>query len=271
MKIVVVGCGWLGLPLAASLAADGHEVIGTTTRRERFAELRGSGVRPERLVAVPGTDGEVRIDGDAAVFHGADRVVVAVSPSGAYAAYAKAIAALADAAAEPAAAHLTLCSSTGVYPGSPEHPTVREEDASPSASPRARYLLSAEEAVRDGPVASTIVRLAGLWGHGRHPARSLAGRELDGPDVPVNLVHRDDAIAAIRRLTMPTPTTGTFSVVAHQHPPRGPFYRSEARRLGLPEPTFSDVAKPGKRVSAQALADATGFRAAWMPGDEDAP
>lgn len=267
----MVGCGWLGLPLAASLAADGHDVIGTTTRRARFAELRRGDVRPERLVAAPGTDGEVRIDGDASILDGADRVVVAVSPSGDYAAYPRAIAALADAAADREATHLTLCSSTGVYPGSPEHPTVREEDASPSASPRARFLLSAEEAVRERPVAATIVRLAGLWGHGRHPARSLAGRELDGPDVPVNLVHRDDAIAAIRGLTMPTPTTGTFSVVAHEHPPRGSFYRSEARRLGLPEPTFSDAAKPGKRVSAQALAEAIGFRARWMPGDGDAP
>ncbi len=271
MRIVVVGCGWLGLPLAASLAADGHDVIGTTTRPARFDELRRSGVRPERLVAAPGADGAVRIDGDARIFDGADRVVVAVSPSGDYEAYPKAIAAVADEAVRSEAAHLTLCSSTGVYPGSAEHPLVREEDASPSASRRAPFLLSAEAAVRERAVAATIVRLAGLWGHGRHPARSLAGRELDGPDVPVNLVHRDDVIAAIRTLTLPTPTTGTFSVVAEAHPPRGTFYVNEARRLGLPAPTFSGAAKPGKRVSAQALSDATGFRARWLPGDPEAP
>lgn len=267
----MIGCGWLGLPLAASLAADGHEVVGTTTRPARFAELRRSGVRPERLEAASGADGAIRIDGDPRILDGADRVVVAVSPSGDYETYPKAIAALAGEAARSDAAHLTLCSSTGVYPGSPEHPLVREEDASPSASARARFLLSAEEAVREGAVAATIVRLAGLWGYGRHPARSLAGRALDGPDVPVNLVHRDDAIAAITGLMLPTPTTGTFSLAAEEHPPRGPFYRSEARRLGLPEPTVSDAARPGKRVSAQALADATGFRARWMPGDADAP
>ena len=214
MRIVVVGCGWLGLPLAAGLAADGHEVTGTTTRAARFGELRARGVRPERLVASPGTDGAVRIDGDTRIFDGADRVVVAVSPSGDYEAYPKAIAGLVDQAARSHAEHLTLCSSTGVYPGTPEHPLVREEDASQAASPRARFLLAAEEAVRRGAVAATIVRLAGLWGHGRHPARSLAGRQLDGPDVPVNLVHRDDAIRALLRLSLPDPTLGTYAVVA---------------------------------------------------------
>jgi len=267
----VIGCGWLGLPLAASLAAAGHEVTGTTTRPERLTEIRTCGVRPKRLLLAPGADGVVRIDGDTGISAGVDRVIVAVSPSGDYETYPKAIAALVGEAARSEAAHLTLCSSTGVYPGTPAHALVREEDASPSASARARHLLAAETAVRDGPVAATIVRLAGLWGYGRHPVRSLAGRTLDGPELPVNLLHRDDAIAAITALILPSPTTGTYSVVAEEHPPRGSFYASEARRLGLPEPTFSDAARSGKRVSAQALADATGFRARWMPGDADAP
>ncbi|MDZ7706447.1 MAG: hypothetical protein U5J97_00895 [Trueperaceae bacterium] len=271
MKIAVIGCGWLGLPLAASLAAAGHEVSGTTTRPGRLAEIRKRGVRPKRLLLAPDADGVVRIIGETGISDGVDRVVVAVSPSGDYEAYPKAIAALAGEAARREAAHLTLCSSTGVYPGSPAHPLVREEDASPSASARAGHLLAAEKAVRDGPVDATIVRLAGLWGYGRHPARSLAGRTLDGPGLPVNLLHRDDAIAAITALILPTPTTGTFSVAAEEHPPRGPFYTSEARRLGLAAPTFSGAARPGKRVSAQKLADATGFRARWMPGDADAP
>lgn len=267
----MVGCGWLGLPLAASLAAAGHEVTGTTTRPDRLAEIRAAGVLPKRLRVAAGDDGAVRTDGDLGFLGGVDRVVVAVSPSGDYEAYPKVIAALAGEAARAEVAHVTLCSSTGVYPGSPAHPVVREDDASPSASARAGHLLAAEEAVREGPVAATIVRLAGLWGYGRHPAKSMAGRTLDGPGLPVNLLHRDDAIAAITALILPTPTTGTFSVAAAEHPPRGRFYTSEARRLGLPQPTFSDVARPGKRVSSQALADATGFRARWMPGDADAP
>lgn len=265
----MVGCGWLGSPLAAALAAAGHDVDGTTTREARFPEVAAVGATPHRLVL------GAALAGDVPVLDGAERVVVAVPPSGmggwtrgdpAAAAWA-----LLRAAAERGAKHLLLCSSTRVYAGGPEHPWVTEEDVGDAPSSRAARLLAIEAAVRDGPVPATIARLGGLWGHGRHPVRSLAGRELGGPDVPVNLLHRDDAVRALIALISPRPTLGTFSVVADAHPPRGAFYRAEARRLGLPEPRFHDAPAPGKRVSVEALADAVGVRPRWRPGDPEAP
>lgn len=261
MKVVVVGCGWLGLPLAAELAGAGHDVHGTTTREARLPAIAAVGATPHRLVAGAGSLG------DASVLDRADRVVVAVPPSG----LAGAATALVRAAAARGAKHLLLCSSTGVYAGGPGHPWVREDDVGEAPSPRAARLLAIEAAVRDGPVPSTVARLGGLWGHGRHPVRSLAGRELDGPDVPVNLLHRDDAVRALIALISPRPTPGTFSVVADAHPPRGAFYRAEARRLGLPEPRFRDAPADGKRVCGEALASAVGLRPRWRPGDPDAP
>jgi nucleoside-diphosphate-sugar epimerase len=263
----VVGCGWLGLPLAGALVDAGLEVRGTTTRRSRFGAIAAVGAQPARLSLGPGPEGET------GVLDGADRVFVCVPPSGPEGEYAAALEALAREAASRGAAHLLVCSSTGVHEGADDHPVVREADV-PSldrAGPRARRLLEAEAAVRDGPLPATVARLAGLWGYGRHPVRSLAGRELDGPDVPVNLVHRDDAIRALLRLSLPEPTLGTYAVVAAEHPPRGAFYRGEAKRLGLPAPRFHDRPKPGKRVSGEALAEAVGVRPRWRPGDPEAP
>jgi nucleoside-diphosphate-sugar epimerase len=263
----VVGCGWLGLPLAGALIDAGLEVRGTTTRAARFAAIAAVGAQPARLrLGSP-------LEGEATVLDGADRVVVCVPPSGVADGYGAALAELAREAAARGAGHLLLCSSTGVHEGADDHPVVREEDAGPPErlGPRARRLLEAEAAVRDGPLPATVARLAGLWGHGRHPARSLAGRELDGPDVPINLVHRDDVIEALLRLLLPEPTLGTYAVVADAHPPRGAFYRSEARRLGLEPPRFRDRPRPGKRVSGEALAVAVGVRPRWRPGDPEAP
>lgn len=278
MRIVVIGCGWLGLPLAAELVAAGHDVHGTATREARLPEIAAVGATPHRLVVGAGSLG------DASLLDRADRVVVAVPPSGLAGDPggrpdgggpdgdpAAAADALARAAAERGARHLLLCSSTGVYAGGPEHPWVGEDDVGEAPSPRAARLLAIEAAVRDGPVPATIARLGGLWGHGRHPVRSLAGRELGGPDVPVNLLHRHDAVRALVALIAPRATPGTFSVVADVHPPRGAFYRAEARRLGLPEPRFRDVPADGKRVSGEALADAVGVRPRWRPGDPEAP
>lgn len=274
MKIVVVGCGWLGLPLARSWVRDGHEVHGTTTRDERLDEIAENGVIAHRLAATP------RLDGDGEVLRSADRVVMSLPPSGAGDLYGSAIAEVVAVAER--AAQIVHVSSTGVYPDRPGHPETHEDDVAEDPTPRAARLLEAEAVVHaagegepssadDAAPVTTVLRLAGLWGYGRHPVRYLAGRTRPGGDAPVNLLHRDDAIEAVRAVTDPRPVPGTFAVVADDHPARAPFYRAEAQRLGLPEPRFEPGPSDGKRVVAERLIRATGFRPRWRPGDPAAP
>ena len=45
MKIAVIGCGWLGLPLAKRLMDLGHEVHGSTTRDAYLSFLADSGIQ----------------------------------------------------------------------------------------------------------------------------------------------------------------------------------------------------------------------------------
>jgi UDP-glucose 6-dehydrogenase len=45
MKISIVGCGWLGLPLGEKLAKSGHQVFGSTTSVEKIATIFNE-VRP---------------------------------------------------------------------------------------------------------------------------------------------------------------------------------------------------------------------------------
>lgn len=46
MQISILGCGWLGLPLARTLLERGHHVKGSTTREEKLATLEESGIDP---------------------------------------------------------------------------------------------------------------------------------------------------------------------------------------------------------------------------------
>jgi hypothetical protein len=78
-------------------------------------------------------------------------------------------------------------------------------------------------------------------------------------------------IAAVRAVALGEPVTGTYAVVADAHPTRAEFYPAEARRLGLPPPRFGPGPTPGKRVSGERLAAATGFRPRWAPGAPLAP
>ena len=46
MQISILGCGWLGLPLAQTLLQRGHTVKGSTTREEKLATLQEHGITP---------------------------------------------------------------------------------------------------------------------------------------------------------------------------------------------------------------------------------
>ena len=46
MRVLIFGCGYVGLPLGAELARLGHEVFGLTRSGRRDAELRACGVEP---------------------------------------------------------------------------------------------------------------------------------------------------------------------------------------------------------------------------------
>ena len=44
--IGIMGCGWLGKPLAVQLLKKGYKVKGTTTRISKLNELRDAGIDP---------------------------------------------------------------------------------------------------------------------------------------------------------------------------------------------------------------------------------
>ncbi|HMP84741.1 MAG TPA: SDR family oxidoreductase, partial [Verrucomicrobiota bacterium] len=60
MRVLIVGCGYVGLPLAMEMARQGHEVFGL--RRSAAMKLRSAGItpltaditRPETLAGLPG-------------------------------------------------------------------------------------------------------------------------------------------------------------------------------------------------------------------------
>jgi UDP-N-acetyl-D-mannosaminuronate dehydrogenase len=48
-KIGVIGCGWMGLPLAESLIASGYKVNGTSTSDEKISVLKERGITPFKI------------------------------------------------------------------------------------------------------------------------------------------------------------------------------------------------------------------------------
>ena len=46
VKIAVIGCGWLGLPLAKKLVSKNFRVKGSTTSKQKISVLRNEKIEP---------------------------------------------------------------------------------------------------------------------------------------------------------------------------------------------------------------------------------
>ena len=263
MTTSVLGCGWLGRPLASRLVDAGHTVRGSTTTTARLGELAALGIEPRQLdLGVAGL-------AELAAFAQGDALVVTVPPGG-VADYGAAMRRVGEAARAAGVDRVVFTSSTSVYPDHAR--VVREADAGPTdALPLRRNgpaVWKAEEALRAAVGDRLVVlRLAGLVGSDRQPARFLAGREgVPRPLAPVNLVHQLDAVRAIERAIDASLAPGAYSVCASVHPSREAYYTAEAARLGLAPPQFADDLAGGKTVSSAAFEAATGWSAGWGPG-----
>jgi nucleoside-diphosphate-sugar epimerase len=110
------------------------------------------------------------------------------------------------------------------------------------------------------PFDAVVLRLGGLYGPDRDPARSLSGRTgVAGPDAPVNLVHRDDVIGVVQAILAQDVRNGVFNVVADAHPTKRAYYTARAEALGLPPPQLAESPVPWKKVSSRKVQDVLGY------------
>ncbi|MEM9454329.1 MAG: NAD-dependent epimerase/dehydratase family protein [Myxococcota bacterium] len=115
-----------------------------------------------------------------------------------------------------------------------------------------------------------VLRLGGLYGPGRGVGR-IYRRRHDGPlpgdgMAPTNLIHRDDAVAAVRAALQAPPTQqGVVHVVDDDHTPRRSMYAKIAALEGRAPVPWADPVPPGtaphgKRVSNRRLKHWLGVR-----------
>ncbi|GAA1393330.1 NAD-dependent epimerase/dehydratase family protein [Catellatospora coxensis] len=270
MRYLIVGCGNVGMELAARWTADGHAVTGTTTTPDRVAQLR------DVCTDVAVLRGDDR-DALAAAAAGADAVVVTVSPRFSRAVdpaqrageYALALTATARTAA---AVHnrVVFASSTSVYgrshgataPLDEAAPTTASQDASPVS------FLAAEHAAL-AAARGAVVRLPDVYGHPRdidYVRRvELAHRHLGGkvpfcPDALLYRIDYRDAAQALRHV-VEHGLTGLYNAVpdGETPPTNAAVFRAITAANGWAELAYGcAVEAPAVPVSSARLR-ATGF------------
>ncbi len=256
-KISVLGCGWLGLPLAKSLALKGFEVKGSTTQEAKLADIEKAGVAPYLIHLDP------EFSGDPA-FLDSDILFLNIPPRNRnddpdY--HLRQLRSLKIAADQSPLSWVIMASSTGIYENLGQ--VVTEENASPDAVSRGGVNLMEAEKIWQNQASfqTTTLRFGGLYGPGREPGRFFQGRKgIPGGKNPINMIHLDDCIGLIQNLIASKPVYDVFNACSPSHPTREAFYTLQAKQLGVAAPEFLDNYTSWKEVSPEKLIKATGYQ-----------
>jgi nucleoside-diphosphate-sugar epimerase len=263
-RVLVAGVGAVGGRLAASLAADGHEVWGLRRTPGRMpaavheivADLSDPATLdrlPADLDVVVGTVGADAFDETAyrrAYVDAPGRLLAAVG-----------------AAARPPR-RVVWCSSTGVY-GRTDGAWVDEDTPPEPSSWSGRVLLEGEAAVLAGPLPASVVRLAGLYGPGRDlfvdRLRSGEATCVEDPPQWINLLHLDDAAAALAHVALLEHANDRYLAVDDQPVGRCELLRWLATRLGCPGPRVVAADEAPRRRGTKRCRNTRLRRSGWRP------
>ena len=202
MRVLIVGCGYVGLPLGKILVERGHAVVGIRRSPEAGGELRAAGIEPVRLDITRAEDlGQL-----AGPFDWIVNTVASTRGGGIddyRQVYHLGTRNLLDWLAYQSPRKFVYTSSTSVY-GQDDGSLVKESSPTEPSSPSAKVLLETEAlllAAAQAGFPAVILRAAGIYGPDRgHLFKQYLNNEAQIPGQGrrlLNMIHRDDLIGII--------------------------------------------------------------------------
>ena len=270
MKRLVIGCGFLGFPLAKKWLAAGDDVFVTTRSTDRarqFAELK---LHPlvldttdsksleqlrnfafDTVVAAVGMDRSRYSDVHHVYVNGLKNVLANLNAN---------------------VGQVIYVSSTGVY-GDFDGGWVDETSTTNPQREGGKACLAAEVALQESQFSdrATILRMAGLYGNERIPTRaSIESKRWDKLSASgyLNLIHVDDAVKAVVTVAEQKLLSEIFLVSDSSPTLRRDYYQFLADQFGFGEIPWVDHVLPdansrgssSKRISNRKLLETTGLQ-----------
>ena len=237
-QISILGCGWLGLPLAKSLLQNGFSIKGSTTSLEKISLLESEGITPF-LVRLE----EQQISASVADFLADSQILIINIPpklrGGSTENFVAKITTLLPFIENSTVEKVLFVSSTSVY--GEDNEFVSEASVLNPDTEGGRQLAIVENVLqKNSRFQTTILRFGGLISDERNPVWFLSGREnIENPDAPINLIHQDDCIGIIEKIIALNSWDETYNAVAPFHPTRQEYYTQKATELNLALPKFA--------------------------------
>ena len=182
-NISILGCGWLGFPLALTLTKKGCSIKGSITSEIKVEKLKSNGVQPF-IIDLSNRENEFE------KFLNSEVLIIAI-PSKSIADFKNLISHIEKSKIKT----ILFISSTSVYPNSN---SIVTENSLIKKNPLSEIELLFKTNTN---FKSTILRFGGLIGYDRKPGNFFKnGKAINYPDAFVNLIHRDDCIQIIKEL-----------------------------------------------------------------------
>lgn len=236
-SISILGCGWLGFPLAQRLVAEGFSLKGATTTKAKIPLLQSKGIEPFLINCTPHPQGE-----DVAGFFKSDILFLNIPfrrtlPDPVY--YQKQIQSVTNLARQNGVKKIIFTSSTSVYPS--DIGDAFEDVKFTPANARSKVLLDIEhELLADTKIKTVVLRLAGLYGGARKIGMFLSAKKsIEGANSPVNLIHLDDCVLISTQIIQQGISEGVFNLCCDEHPLKKDLYTQAAKRQKIELPEFS--------------------------------
>lgn len=255
--INLLGCGWLGYPLALDLISRGFIVKGSTTSPEKIPVLKASGIDPILVQfdqSHPEPDLTELLDGDI--------LIVSVPPGRRNVEgpdnYKRMGETLSSQIPGSSISKLIFISSTSVYSDSNSVLTESSEISPQTAS--GKVIAEIEKSLLALPIQVIVLRLAGLFGPGRSPGRFFSGKtNIPNGLAPVNMIHQEEVISLINSLIDSDTAKGIYIGSTPSHPTKEEFYTLATRLDKLTEPDFIHEKLKWKIVESERVEKELGF------------
>jgi len=270
MKVSILGCGWLGFPLAKKLIEIGFEVKGSTTTENKLAVLKSNKIVPYLLELTEHKISECISD----FLYNSDILIIDIPPglrkiteATSEKTFVAKIEKLIPFIENSTVKKVLFISSTSVYDDTAAIPTVNEKTVLNPNTESGKQLMEVENLLRNNyNFQTTIIRFGGLICEDRNIVKMLTGKtNVANPEAPINLIHQEDCIGIIceilKQVQLDKVWNETFNAVAPIHPTRKKYYTEKAKQFHLTAPLFNEnETNFGKIVSSEKLETILDYR-----------
>ncbi|MFD1629120.1 SDR family NAD(P)-dependent oxidoreductase [Pseudopedobacter beijingensis] len=245
--ISILGCGWLGFPLAKSFITNGISVKGSTTQQQKTQVLSENKIEPYLIELSDNQHSSIIYE-----FLKNETLIINIPPGRYLSAndkYLENLTTLNKYILNSNLKNVIFISSTSVYKNASAEIT---EEGDIDAENK---LFFAEQIFRENKkINTTIIRMGGLFGPLRHPGRFFSGKpSVANGLVPVNMIHLDDCITIIQKVIAQHYWNQTINACSPHHPTRKKFYTEAIKLYGGTIPDFVEENGQKKIISPQKL------------------